>query len=460
MLKKNEDAADTLKTSADTSAGGHPLLSSLTRGMAQLLVMIGVIFGGVFGMNYLTDLKEAPPKRAPFQTVYTVESVIAERGSFQPNLLVYGEVQASRSVELRSLVAGKVVEVNPELKIGARIEAGTELFKIDPFSFEMELGSAKANLEETSARIAENQARIEIEESRIRSLREQLELAESDLNRITALRKNGTATAKQVEDRKLIVSQRSQSLEQSELNLVAERSRLEQLEAIGDRYDWAHKQAQRNLNDTTLQAPMTGVVSQKNIDVGRLINANDVVVSLYEADQLEVRFTLTDERFGRIQSDPVGVTGRKVEVIWSVGGEEFRFPAEIDRIGAQITSNRGGVEVIAIVERNLSNSAIRPGAFVEVIVPDKSFDDHFRIPETALYENDTIYLIRNGKLVAVSAVTHARDGDHIIVSGDLSDGDEVLVTRIAEISEGLRVRSPDSVEKGEPEADKLAGASQ
>ena len=444
MLDKTQDPQGTEpKTHLEQASLVNPSFSkrSVAKGALQGVVMIAVLVAGFLGMNALTALKENPPSRPPFKSVYTVESILAQKQTVQPELLVYGEVQAAESVELRSLVAGKIIEVNPALKVGGRIEKGEQLLAIDPFAYEKELATAEANLSETSAKIEENIARIKIAEANISSLGDQLSLAEKDLERIKALKERGTASSKQLEDRSLVVSQRRQSLEQSQFNLIAEQSKLRQLEAAMQRFDWTKKQAQKNLDDTVLRAPLTGIVNQKNASEGRLISANDVVVSMYEADTLDVRFTLTDQRFGRIQSDADGIIGRKVEVIWSVGSEEFRFPAKIDRLGATITSNRGGVEVIASISENVSTSSLRPGAFVEILVPDKKFENEFRFPETALYDNNTVYVIKDGKLEARAVSILARDGDHIIASGVLNDGDEIMTTHIAEISEGLRVSS-------------------
>ncbi len=446
MLTKNDSIKPEMETASPAMDARPASIKSVGRGLAQFLVMALVLFLGFTGMNYFTSLREPPPTRPPFQTVYTVDTAIAERGLHQPQLLVYGEVQAASSVDLRSLVTGEVVSVNPAVKAGGRVEEGEKLFSIDPFTFEQERALAEANLAETAAKIEENQARIRIEESRIRSWTEQLEIAQTDLNRISALRENGTATAKQVEDRSLIVSQRRQSLEQAELNLVAEKSRLRQLDAIMARFRLNKEQAERNIEDTVMRAPLTGVINAKDVAVGRMINANDIAISMYRADQLEVRFTLTDQRFARIQNDNTGIIGRPVEVIWVIGGEEFRYPAVIDRIGARIASDRGGVEVIALIDQDLSGTALRPGAFVEIIVPDRAFDGYFKAPDTALYGNDTVYEIVDGALVATKVSVRARDGDQIIFDADLANGAEILTTRIAEISEGLRVRSRGDVE--------------
>ncbi|MEM7216120.1 MAG: HlyD family efflux transporter periplasmic adaptor subunit [Pseudomonadota bacterium] len=451
MLKQSEPVE--LQTDEPQEAGSQSqsFFTVMARGVVQFVLMAAILYGGFFGMNYFTSQLKETPSRPPFKTVYTVDSVVAKQGVYQPNLTVYGEVQASRQVDLRSLVAGKIVWVNPDLKVGADIKKGAELFKIDPFTFETALATAKSNHLETIARIAENEARIRIEESRIARTRDQLKLAENDLERISALKERGTATAKGVEDRALIVSQRRQTLEQSELNLVVEKNRLEQLRAILTRWEWSIAQAERDLKDTVFRAPSGGIVIEKNVAVGRLLSVNDMAVSMYDGDRLEVHATLTDQRFGRIQSDGAGVIGRPAEVIWSVGGEEYRFDAKIERISAQIESNRGGVEVIAVISDSVTESALRPGAFVEVIVPDKQFPNHFRVPETALYDNDTVYVIREGKLESRLVLIHAYDGDHAIISGNLLDGDEVLATRIAEISDGIAVKRPQKSSLETPE---------
>ena len=443
MLQKN----DTIEIEVDEKPIKHKSHVAwgevFVRALFQFLLMAVILFSGFFFMNKLIDAKVEPPKRPPFKTVYTVDTVIAEAGNFQPSMVVYGEVQASKTVDLRSLVSGQIVEVNPRLQVGGRIEKGEMLFQIDKFNYVTALSSAKSTATEARARIAENQAMISIEEARIKSLKQQLALAQSDLERISQLQKRGSATPRSVEERELIVSQRSQALEQSQLNLIAEKSRIEQLKAVLARAERSIVEAERNLKDTALLAPMAGVIMENNASEGRLLGANDMVVSMYRDDKLDVRFTLTDQRFGRIQSDKIGVVGREVEVIWVVGGEEYRYPATIERIGAQITSDRGGVEVIANITENVKDSPLRPGAFVEVIVPDKAFEGNFRVPETALYDNNKIYVSVENKLEKRNVRVLARDGDAIIIEGEVANGDEILTTRIAEISEGLNIRPPE-----------------
>lgn len=458
MLQKNDQVSqDTTADDGDAAIGGRnesgrtaTILARLTRGLAQIVLM-AVVLGVAFAATMrLVNTKPEVPKRPIFPTVYTVETSIAEIADYQPDIRLYGEVVAARSVDLRALVSGEIVATSDKLKSGGRVAKGDVLLEIDRFDYVGALREAEANKLETEGRIAEADARMRLEESRLKNSRDQLELARNDLQRIQQLRKNGTATQKQVEDRELILSQREQSVENSEINIIAEEARLDQLRAAMDRLEWKIEQSRRNVDSTRLVAPFDGTIRSSTAEVGKLANVNDILVSMYQADQLEARFVLTDEQFGRLQSDAQGVTGRDALVVWNVGGIDYSFPARVDRIGAEIASARGGVEVFATINGGDQSIALRPGAFVEITLPDRKFADHIRLKASSVYNNDTVYVVEDGALVARTVAIASYDGEDVIVGSGLSGGDEVLITRISEISPGLKVRKEGDPPQGRP----------
>lgn len=442
MLQKN-DELETQKPNDDTRRPG--ILSILAKASAQLLLMALVLGIGFLATMRLVNTKPEVEKRPVFPTVYTVETLVAEAEDHQPIITLYGEVLAGRSVDLRSLVSGEITSISPKLRSGGNVKKGEKLLQIDRFTYEGQLREARANVAETAAKIDEANARLRLEESRLERAREQFEFAQNDLERIEQLRTRGTATQKQVEDRKLILSQRAQTVEQSEINIVAEKAKIAQLKASEERLAWKIEQSERDIKNTELVAPFDATIRSSTAEIGKLVNVNDVLVSMYEVDSLEARFVLTDERFGRLQSEQNGVVGRKLDLIWNVGGIDYTFPARIDRIGAEIASTRGGVELFAVIEKPENGLHLRPGAFVEIRLPDKTYANHFKMPDSAIYNGNTAYVKVDGKLEERKVNISAYDGDTVLVSNGIENGDEVLVTRISEISTGLRVRK-----EGEP----------
>jgi RND family efflux transporter MFP subunit len=408
--------------------------------LIQAALMIAILAGSFFIAKRMVDGKPEAKKRPAFKTVYTVNAVTAKQADNQPKFISYGQTVAARTVELRSLVSGEIVKINPNLRGGATVNKGDPLVEISDFEYKGALSEAKSNLAEAKARIIENAAQISLERSKLQAAQEQLKFAETDLARAEKLVKRKALTVQQVEARKLVESQRRQTVALSVDTIKVQEARLGQMKATIDRLDWRVAQAQRNLDSTVLLAPFTGIVQTSTAEIGRAITANDLVVSMYEVDSLEARFTLTDAQYGRLQTSSTGLIGRAVDVAWTVGGVRYSFPARIDRVSAQIEANRGGVEVIAKLESVEQGVKLRPGAFVEVSVPDTVFANTFMVPDTAIYNNDTVYKVVDGKLQSSKVTVAAYQGEQAIIATGVAEGDRILTTRITEVSDGLAVR--------------------
>ena len=442
------------------SAAKKPsVLLRVSKGLLQIILMVAILAGSVFAMNQLIASKPAAKAKHAFKTVYTIKTTQVERMAHQPEFVSYGQIEAARKVDLRSLVSGEVVSVSKKLRAGARVSEGEALVEIDRFNYQGALREAQANLKETEARLLEYKARIVSEKSKLISAKDQLAIAERDLARAKSLNKNGTMTTQQVEVRTLVYSQRQQALNLSENMVKIEQARLGQQEAAAERLQWRVLQAEKNLQNTVLKAPFAGIVRSSAVDVGKLLSANDVVVSLYEPGKLEAKFTLTDAQFGRLQSNDEGLVGRKVKISWSTGGQQQNYTGSIERIGAEINSSRGGIEVFASLNNTGFQFNIRPGAFVEIVVPDKVFNDTVKLPEQSVYNGKHVYVVRDGKLNKREIAIAAYDGEYVLISSGLQTGEKVLSTRIAEVGEGLRVReegADDSSKTSKPN-DKLSG---
>jgi len=440
MLDKAESRLDSL--TEDPRAKSASARRGFLRPLLQFALMALVLGGAWVAMDRLAASKRERTPRAFTPLVYTVETKIAERADNRPDIRLYGQVDTGRNVDLRTAVSGDVVEINSDLVAGLRVTKGTVLLRIDPFAYEGALVEARANLASVRAAIAEIDARLASEREQLEAADAQLELGRADLERALSLAGSGALTDKEVDARRLILSQREQASSQRRNNiLIAEAQRIQQ-EANAERLEWKIREAQRRLEDTALIAPFDGIISDETVETGSSVNANEVVASIYDDTALDVKFTLTNAQYGRMATDADPLVGRKVELSWSVGGTNYLWPAIIDRIGARVTAERGGVEVYARIGEAENPVRLRPGAFVSLTVPDRIWPQTFRLPETALRNSDHIFLVVDGKLERRDVRLIAWDGEDAILDGDLKDGDTVLVTRLTEASEGVTVREP------------------
>ena len=418
----------------------RPVLTA-ARFLAKLVLPAVMLAGAYFAYSNLVATKPEVARRPAQERVWPVTVTPATFNDYRPEIVAYGTLTAGREVLLRALVAGQVVAVGDAMKDGAQVAADEVLLEIDRFDYESAVAEARANLDEAAARRDETEARIALEEAVLATLRRQLEIAERDLERAAELVARGTVSERTVEERELTVSQRRQQIVQGESNVRIQEARLAQELAAIERLGVALARAERDLADTTLRAPFAGIVSDPSAEIGRMLGANDQVATIIADGEIEARFTLTDAQYGRLLEDADSLVGRPVSVVWQTGTTERAFPATIRRVAPEIVAARGGVDVFAVLEPGVQ--ALRPGAFVEIRLADRQFDDVLRIPETALYGVDVIYVVVDGRLQQRQVEVVGQSGSNLLVRGDIEEGARILTSRITEVGAGLRVEVVD-----------------
>ena len=391
----------------------HKLLSISAKTLAPVLVLaLGIVtFVG------LKATKPEVPQRPAHEKVWAVKAIEADVTTYQPELILYGRTVAGRRVELRSLVAGEVIETGKNLREGGVVSKGGILLRIDPFQYEGRLIEAKAKLAEARAKAREIDATIESEQDALKRAKEQLVIAERDLALAVPLAEKGTVSRKVADDRRMIVSEREQGLDQRANNLEIQQARAAQARAVISQLEWGVRQAARNLEDTVLEAPFDAYVTDVGAELGRIVSANDQVATLLDTNWVDVRFTLSDRQYGRIVSSDQTLIGREVKVLWHVGDTPIQYKAHIERIGAEIAAEKGGVEIYARLDAPNLPTPIRPGAFVEVRVPDRTYERVTALPQTSLYGGKLVYVIEQGRLKARAVDLVGATGSKILVRG-------------------------------------------
>lgn len=402
----------------------------------RLVLAIAILGGAGFFAFQMVSSRPEPPERQARERTFTVRTVEVTAQTAQPHLTYFGEIVAAGALDVRAQVAGEIVEIHPDLAVGNTIAKGDLIARIDDFTYRGALTEAKASLAEAELAATEARERLQLEQDNLSFAREQLELSKTDLERAKTLLQSGALTQKNVDDRELLVSQRAQALKQREANIAIQQAQLDRQLASIDRFEWQVERAERNLANTEIRAPFDAVVNTDSIALGKIVNANEVLVGLYRQDQLDVRFTMSDRQYGQIFAD--GLVGRPIEVIWEVEPQNLTATGAISRAGAQIDAAKGGVEVYARLD-DAQAATFRPGTFVKILVPGRAYESVIRLPETAIYDNRLIYTIEEGRMVPHDAEIVARDGAQLLVRSDVVDGAKVITTRLAQAGEGLAV---------------------
>lgn len=410
--------------------------------LAKIVLPVLVLVGGVAVAGWLVWSKTELEPSAPLERVWTVDVTEVAFGQVRPELTLFGEIVAGREVEMRALVAGQVIEVGPAFMEGGSVREGELLVAIDPFEYRAALDERMARLAEAKARLREIAARHRSEGEALAGDREQLDITGRDLERLRRLHAKGTVSRKSL-DNSMMAQSKQEQLVTTRLNMLeAEAARLDQQRAVITRFEVSVRRARRDLKQTRVRAPFDGFLLETEAGLGKRVGVNDRLARLIDARRLEARFHISDERFGRILAAEGSLKGRPARVIWRTGAQALEFAATVDRSGARINPASGGVDFYARLADAGLEHPLRAGAFVEVRIADRAYDDVARLPESALHGGGTVYVIEAGRLVAREVLVVARVGTDVLVSVGLSPGERVVTTRFAEIGPGVRVETP------------------
>ena len=376
--------------------GSHQRNPSLSRLMKEYINKIKrvnptvlLLVGTFFIISLLRATKDEPVMLVVEEKSWPVSVIEAQYDDVNPTLALFGEVITSRRSELRALVGGQVIEVGENFKEGAVVKKGELLLKIDDFEYRNSV------IEETA----------------------KLEVMNRDFERADELFKQGSIS-EQFRDNAL--------LEKTQQELVLSES-------------------EKDLRDTELFAPFDGVINDVQATLGKQVSTfNDKIGEIIDIKNMEVRFSISKAQYGRLLEDESAIVGRAIEMKWTVGQRDLIFDAYISRVGAEITSNTGGVNIFANIELdNDQETPLRPGAFVRLRMPDKTYKSVISIPETAVYEDEYIYIIKDQRLKKAVIVISGYDQSNVLIQPAeelmIQNGDLIVTNQLREAGEGVKV---------------------
>ncbi len=409
----------------------------------KVLVPVAILAASVLTFGYLKVTRTEAQPKPPEERVWPVSVTAVERISMQPTVSAFGEVVAGKEVEIKPLVPGRLVEVSPNLENGAVVQAGELLVVVDPFDYETAVVEREAELNEANARLQEIGAELKAARQLRIHTQQELVLRERDLERTRNLTIRGTASEKARDDAELALNNAEQSLTLREQSIAQLGARTDQQDALISRADVALRRARRDLEHTRVTAPFTGFLTDTDAALGKRVRDGDAVARLIDANRLEISFQLNNRDFARLLNAGTaganGLVNRPVEVQWKVGNEVFVYQAQIERVGAEIDATSGGVDVYAVVEGAGPEVPLRPGAFVQVAIPDRHYQDVVELPDTAVDDTGSLYVVEDGRLVARQVTILRRVGTTFLVTGDLPAGALVVTTPFPEAGPGARV---------------------
>jgi len=451
--------------------------SSWTRRTIVSVGVIGMLLLGSFsGFVFLASLKSEPPSRKEQTRVYQVDLYRVEAQSLQQIMTGFGTARSDHQVVLAAQVAGEIVSVHPQLRVGLRIPPQQSeakpvvLLKIDPQAFQQLVIQASRRLDEDKAELARHaqdarnnlvllqKARADLEEyrkehERVRGLKAKGVVTDSDVTKVTL-------ELRRYDDQVISLENRKRLLPLDEQKLL---KRLEVHQS-----DLAL--AQLELEHATVEAPFSGVLGEVHVEQGQYVRPGEALVRLVDDSRIEIPVSLKASDYERVRALLESGAGPLVEL----ATEEVAaasWHGHVARLAPEINERtRTGIAFV-IVENLKQPRPLVPGTFVHARIAGEQLERAIVIPRDAISVDEqgqqfvwvvtgTTVEIESGVEGAPASETRTIerrilvDGQQrkmttlqtmaLVDAGVLADDELIVLTNLDALSDGSVVRLPHS----------------
>ena len=367
---------------------------------------------GVFAMKGIASGEGESRRRTGDDEPLLVTVLEIEKGTIQAKVDASGVLSSAEQIVLTSEVGGSVEWVSPRLQPGAHFKKGEALARVDSTQFEAFVAAERVRLKQAELELA-----LE---------RERGERAQQDWQNLG----NGDADSD--------LATRRPHLALAEANLAAAQSSL--------------RQAERNLDRTTLRAPFNAVVVDETVDRGQVLAPGVPVAQLAGTDRYRSTVQIPADLLTSLdipglpgvdqESEGSQVTLRKVG---APASDTLPVSAHVMGMGGQLDPLTKMATILIDVKPD-SGAGGLPSLFLgdvhEVSIAGGVREGAIKVPRSVVYEGSRVWVVDAENRLQARDVALGWDlgGGFIEVVEGLDEGEKAVDSPLSLPISGTLVR--------------------
>jgi RND family efflux transporter MFP subunit len=375
-------------------------------GLGALLVLLGAVgYGGWRHYQLHTEVLATAEQTRDFVPAVLTAPVRASPAT--ASVFWPGSTLAFNLADIFARASGYIVARNVD--IGSRVKKGDVLVEISAPEIQHQIAQAEATLAQNQATLVQSQATRD--------------LANVTWGRDKTLVQQGWVTLEQGDTDRLTLAADQAAVGVAEANIKAQQAQVKVL-------------SQQQVYQTVV-APFDGHITQRNVDVGTLVqadaNTGTDMFTLMNDDVLRIQlYVPQDQAFG------VAPGVEAVVRVPELPGREF--PGTVTRIADALQP--GTRTLLTEVDVPNPDRALPAGVYctVELKIPRKT--PSLIVPAAAIVFNAdglSVMVVEDG-VARVRRVTESRDfGTTVELSAGVKDGDQVILNPPVDLTDGHKV---------------------
>jgi multidrug efflux system membrane fusion protein len=338
---------------------------------------------------------DAPTAKRGAKLEYPVDVAPLDVRQMQYTVTAPGSIDAFQQVQITARVAGAVDKV--AFTEGQVVKAGEVLAVVESERYEIAVAQARSTLLKAQATQKAAEAALE--------------------RRLTATKDSpGLIPGEEIEQKQTTVDTAKADVESARQAL---------------------RIADLNLRDSSVRAPIAGIVQTRTVQQGQFLQAGAVLATILQRDPMLLRFQVTEQDAPRLKPGMVATLLLKES--------PREFTAKISLVGGAADPATRMVPVTAQIDETDHQYWLRPGAFCSVTVPVGNARKAIVVPSLAVQptEKGNVVYIVDDKHIAHARVVelgmHTAEGGVELTRGAAA-GELLVVRGIEPLTDGAPVK--------------------
>jgi multidrug efflux pump subunit AcrA (membrane-fusion protein) len=398
-----------------------------------IIVCIAVIAYVVLRLTQGSYRSENKPEKK-----WPVHAQTLRSGNHSPSLRIYAKVVAPHHSKISAEFNTTVQRVY--VKSGDEVRANQPLLQLNPDQIRLIHQQRKADLHLIASKIRTARS---IHQSQVKNYQHELtlvQLARQSLHRFQVLSQKNLVSRANLDQKKDQLANQMLQANRLKQQLDNFSSRLSGLQAEYMSADAAYKKSQLDLQDAQIRAPYAGKVIKVYVGQGEQVQQGSLLLSLFDPHEVELHGQIPHQYLSLLNAalKTGSITGTTVAT-------QPLTKVVLRRLASEVKSGHVSTEGLFTFAAPHPFFAIGTVMAVDVKLP--SVANSYVVPITALDQHNTVYLIRQNRLQAVTVKQHgnsSQNGSVVITGQALSTGQKILTSKLSQATNGMLVKAVNS----------------
>jgi HlyD family secretion protein len=419
----------------------------------SIIVIIVVLIVSIFGL-----LVKGLQKSKASKDALKVRTETVRKGKLIETINAPGEIEPLTKVDISAKVSARVIEL--PFEEGDRVTAGdpnanppippSVLVRLDSKDMESRLSSAQASREAQKAQVQVDKAHIVGQRATLTGQKARLEQARTDFDRQSKLLESHDISQSAFDLAKATLDELAAQVDAAEQNIIAAELNLIVMEYNLQAAQARVEEAEESLSYTTITAPMDGIITRLNAEVGEVVmtgtmnNPGTVILTVADLSQMILNAQVDETNVGRIRPNcPAKV---HVQAFW-----EDEFEGVVNSIALTSSLSNTGTkyyETKILLQGDVQK--LYTGLTADVDIQVKVHEEVLLVPSQSVLERKVddlpeairkdnpqvdpkktfctvVYRVVDNKTVVTPVKVGPSDIIDTIIEAGLSEGDRLVI---------------------------------